>query len=78
MARSIRRKIIIAFLQQQSSLKIIPQLTLIPFHGLSQLKITPISFSANSAFLFMALYLKAKMQNWRKVSESFINSTSDG
>ena len=45
------RRIIITFLHWWNSLRIISQLTLIPFHGFFQSKITPILFSANSAFL---------------------------
>ena len=59
------RKMIITFLPQQHSLRIISQFTLIPFHGFSQTKITPILLYTNSAFLVMALYLKTKSQNSR-------------
>ena len=71
------RKIIITFLHTLNSLRIITQLTLIPFHGFSESKITPILFSANSAFLVMALYVKTKTRNSRKVSKTFIYFTSD-
>ena len=48
------------FFIDKPSLRIISQLTLIPFHGVSQSKITQTLFSANFAFSIMALYLKTK------------------
>ena len=58
-------------------LRIISQLTLIPFHGFLQSKITLVLFSANSAFSAMALYVKTKTWNSQKVSKTFIYYTSD-
>ena len=52
------------------------QLTLIAFHGFFQSIITPILFSANSTFSVMALYLKTKTRNSRKVLE-WIGTGSD-
>ena len=67
------RKIKISFLRWLNSLRIIPELILIPFHRFSQSKITRILFSSNSAFSFVAPYLKTKRRNSRKVSKSFKN-----
>ena len=46
--------------------RIIPKLILIPFHRFFQSKIIRILFSSNSAFLFVALYLKTKTRIPRK------------
>ena len=67
------RKIKISFLRWLNSRRIIPELILIPFHRFSQSKITRILFSSNSAISFVALYLKTKTRNLRKVSKSFKN-----
>ena len=53
--------------------KIIPHPILIPSHRFSQWKITRILFSSNSAFLFVALYLKTKTRNLREVSKNLKN-----
>ena len=63
---------------KNNSLKIMPKLTLIPFHRFSLSKISRILFSSNSVFSFVALYLKTKTQNLRKVSKSFIYCISVG
>ena len=57
------RKIITVFLHKQNSLGIMPQLTLMSFHGFSQSKITPILLSANSAFSFMIIDLKTNLMD---------------
>ena len=71
------RKIIIAFLHRWNSLRIISQITLIPFHGFFLLNINPILFSASSAFSAMILYVKTKTRNSWKDSETFIYCTSE-
>ena len=51
-----------------NSLRIISGPIVIPFHRFSQSRIARILLSSNATFSFVALYLKTKTRNWRKVS----------